>query len=223
MVLSCVPMTLSSIYKEIALGETDLDPILLNGYIAFFQFACSVVLSIPAGLAASPPIYPSAVPSNLLNGFKCYIGIGSVFTGCHTDEMCAGLAPLFVNVYLSLNLCYNILIIFVLKFGSSNVLWLALTIMVPVGNVAFCLPFMPGGGEEIHASDVIGLAVILLGLVMYRFGISIVGFMLPASWNASSSPSSSSSLGDENRNDLTESLLGNHDESESTGDDGVSV
>ena len=222
MVLSCVPMTLSSIYKEIALGETDLDPILLNGFIAFFQFAFSVVVSVPAGLASSPPIYPTALPNNLLNGLKCYIGIGSVFTGCHTDEMCAGLAPLFVNVYLLLNVCYNILIIYILKFGSSNVLWLALTIMVPVGNVAFCLPFMPGGGEEIHASDLIGLAVILLGLVMYRFGISIVGFILPASWNTAPSPSSSSSLGDENDNDLTESLLGDR-RSESTGDDGVSV
>ena len=220
MVLSCVPMTLSSIYKEIALGgETDLDPILLNGYIAFFQFLCSVVVSVPAGLASSPPIYPLEVPRNLINGFKCWIGMGSLFKGCYTDELC-GLAPLFVNVYLLLNICYNILIIYILKFGSSNVLWLALTIMVPVGNVCFCLPFMPGGGEDIHASDLIGLGVILFGLVMYRFGISIVGFMLPGSWNTTLSPSSSSTLGDENTtsNDLTESLLGDR-----AGDDGVSV
>lgn len=36
MILSCVPMTLSSIYKELALSE-DLDPILMNGWIAIFQ------------------------------------------------------------------------------------------------------------------------------------------------------------------------------------------
>lgn len=31
MVLACVPMALSSVYKEIALGESKLDPIYLNG------------------------------------------------------------------------------------------------------------------------------------------------------------------------------------------------
>ena len=31
-ILSCVPMCLSSIYKEIALGDTDLDPIYLNAW-----------------------------------------------------------------------------------------------------------------------------------------------------------------------------------------------
>ena len=37
MIFSCVPMTLSSVYKEKALGETELDPIYLNGWIAVFQ------------------------------------------------------------------------------------------------------------------------------------------------------------------------------------------
>ena len=31
LVLSCVPMALSSVYKEMALGESELDPIYLNG------------------------------------------------------------------------------------------------------------------------------------------------------------------------------------------------
>ena len=265
MILSCVPMTLSSVYKEIALGgETDLDPILLNGYIAGFQFLFSLVLSVPAGMASSPPVYPSEVPLNLWNGLKCYAGIGSIFTGCHTDEMCAGLAPLFVNVYLLLNVLYNILIIYILKYGSSNVLWLALTIMVvscfcccltgtillcingyrlrqvliylpysfsvcslpqPIGNLAFSLPFMPGGGAEIHPSDIIGLLVILSGLVLYRFGTAIVEILLPATWISSGSLASSFSSLRDDENDLTENLLGDvHDNTErSAGDDGVSV
>jgi drug/metabolite transporter (DMT)-like permease len=32
LIASCVPMCLSSIYKEIALGDTDLDPIYLNAW-----------------------------------------------------------------------------------------------------------------------------------------------------------------------------------------------
>ena len=39
------------------------------------------------------------------------------------------------------------------------------TVMVPVGNMVFSLPFMP-----LKDSDIAGLGVILLGLVTYRLG-----------------------------------------------------
>ena len=41
------------------------------------------------------------------------------------------------------NLSYNILIILILKFGSSNILWMAPTVAVPLGDIAFSLPFVP--------------------------------------------------------------------------------
>ena len=86
---------------------------------------------------------------------------------------------------------------------------------------------MPGGGAEIHPSDIIGLLVILSGLdlVLYRFGTAIVEILLPASWISSGSLASSSSSLRDDDNDLTESLLGDvHDAPESSaGDDGVSV
>ena len=37
LIFACIPGTLSSIYKEKALGETQLDPVFLNGWIAVFQ------------------------------------------------------------------------------------------------------------------------------------------------------------------------------------------
>ena len=63
MVLSCVPMTLSSIYKERALGDTELDPVFLNGWIAVFQFLFSIPLAIPAALAGQPGGEPRATTS----------------------------------------------------------------------------------------------------------------------------------------------------------------
>ena len=48
---------------------------------------------------------------------------------------------------------------------------MASTVMVPIGNLAFALPFMPGS-MPLKDSDVAGLMVILLGLVTYRFGSS---------------------------------------------------
>jgi len=66
----------------------------------------------------------------------------SIDDGCHPDS-CGDLiwgdsvpqSIAFVNTYLVFNLSYNVLIILILKFGSANILWLAMTVMVPIGNL----------------------------------------------------------------------------------------
>jgi drug/metabolite transporter (DMT)-like permease len=78
LILSCVPMCLSSIYKEVALGDTDLDPVYLNAWIAVFQFLFSVPLAVPSAIAGEPPVYPPDLPTNLFNGLKCYFGMSSI-------------------------------------------------------------------------------------------------------------------------------------------------
>lgn len=79
------------------------------------------------------------------------------------------MVQIYVNIYLLFNVCYNILIIMILKWGSSNILWLAMTVMVPLGNLAFALPFMPGA-TPVTAFDLVGLVVIMVGLMAYRLG-----------------------------------------------------
>lgn len=169
-IVACIPMTLSSIYKEMALSgsETHIDPIFLNGFVAWYQFLFTFPLMIPAGMATG--ILPSQLPANIWDGIKCYLGVSTITGGCHPDDLC-GESPLYVNIFLVFNVAFNILLVFVLKFGSANVLFMAATIMVPIGNLAFALPFMPGS-MPLHDSDIAGLMVILLGLVTYRFGSS---------------------------------------------------
>jgi hypothetical protein len=55
---------------------------------------------------------------------------------------------------------------FVLKYGSSSLLYLGLTLMVPLGHLVFSLH----SPSSIHLSDVFGLFVLMAGLVLYRFG-----------------------------------------------------
>jgi len=169
-ILACIPMTLSSIYKEQALSgsQSNIDPIFLNGWVALFQLLFSFPLSIPAGMTSNPPVTPLDLPKNIWDGIKCYLGIATITSGCHPDDKCYE-SPLYVNVFLVFNVCFNILIVYILKFGSANVLFMASTVMVPIGNLAFALPFMPGS-TPLKDSDVAGLMVILLGLVTYRFG-----------------------------------------------------
>lgn len=148
--------------------DLELDPIFMNGWIAIFQFFFSILLAVPAGYASSPPIGPMELPRNIYHGLLCYFGRGSIDTGCHPDNMCSFHAALFVNMSLLMNCCYNLLMMYTLKYGSASLLYVALTVMVPIGNFAFALPFMPQRAT-VRVSDLLGLGVIMSGLVLYRF------------------------------------------------------
>lgn len=78
------------------------------------------------------------------------------------------MAPTFV---LSNNLLNVILLLpsfACLEYGSSNLLWLACTLMVPLSNLAFSLPGIP---DRTPATPDNGLAllIITLGLCVYGF------------------------------------------------------
>jgi hypothetical protein len=62
---------------------------------------------------------------------QCFVGIDS-----SPDTTC-DIAGFYMGMYMFFNLGYNILIILILKYGSSNLLWLAMTIVVPMSNIAF--------------------------------------------------------------------------------------
>lgn len=166
-ILSCIPMTLSSLYKEITLEDVELDPLYLNGWTAFFQLFYSLAMAVPAGMSFSPPVHPSELPHHLQDAWQCYYyGKGTVDTGCHPDDLCAQAFWLF-NINFILVCMFTILVVYMLKYGSTSLLFLAYTIQVPLGNLVFCLPFIPGY-TPMHVSDIVGLIVIVTGLVLYR-------------------------------------------------------
>lgn len=55
-VLSCIPMCLSSVYKEKALGDDDMDVIYLNGWVAVFQLMASLLFAVPSAYAMGLPV-----------------------------------------------------------------------------------------------------------------------------------------------------------------------
>ena len=165
MILSCLPMALSTIYKELVLGD-HMDPVFLNGWIVVFQTAYSVILAVPAGMASTPAVLPEEVPKNLLDGAKCYFDINTIEDGCHPDD-CSN-AALFFNLSVAVNVFWILFSMFVVKWGSTSLLYLGLTIMVPLGNLAFAI--LPSKARTtFHMSDILGLLVILFGLLLYRF------------------------------------------------------
>ena len=165
MVASCVPMVLSSIYKQVALQVPDLDPILVNGWVALFQFLFSIPLAIPAGLVSSPPVSPFGLFQNWSQGFHClFQQMNSIDYGCHPDH-CSE-AVVWVHLGLLSAIVYTVSLLFILKFGSASILYVGLTVMVPLGHLVFAMH----SPSTIVLENVLGLVILLAGLIMYRFG-----------------------------------------------------
>lgn len=164
MVASCIPMVLSSVYKQVAL-QVQLDPILVNCFVAVFQLLCGIPLAIPAGISASPSVTPWDLPGNWWSATKClFFQSNTIDNGCHPDD-CAQ-AALFVHLGLASSAVYTVSMMFVLKYGSASLLYLGLTLIVPLGHLLFSVH----SPSSMHLSDLLGLIILLAGLILYRFG-----------------------------------------------------
>lgn len=148
----------------------DIDPIYLNGFVSLYQFAISIPLSIPAAPLTGVPI--AQVPQNAYDGWRCYLGTDSITaemaSALRPADACWPYAPIFATAYLLVNQAYNILIILMLKHGSASLLYLAMTLLVPLGNIAFALPFVPNAAP-LTLLNFAGLLIIMTGLFAYRF------------------------------------------------------
>ena len=80
-----------------------------NSWVAVFQFFITIPLAVPAALAGNPAVSPMELPRNLWDGWLCYLGYDSVVDGDHPDD-CWPDGPLYVTLYLVVNIAYNILI-----------------------------------------------------------------------------------------------------------------
>merc|ERR1712008_10530 len=77
--------------------------------------------------------------------------------------------------YVCFNLSFNIFIMLVIKYGSAALSFLVSTLRLPLTAIAFSCPLIMG----IHTvqpgmSDFVSLAVILIGLIMYRYGSQLL-------------------------------------------------
>lgn len=57
----------------------------------------------------------------------------------------------------------------VIKHGSAALLWIILTVRLPLVQIAFAISAINDPPDEFRATSIIGLFVILAGLVLYRW------------------------------------------------------
>eukprot|EP01097_Dermamoeba_algensis_P001945 TRINITY_DN1764_c0_g2_i1.p1 TRINITY_DN1764_c0_g2~~TRINITY_DN1764_c0_g2_i1.p1 ORF type:complete len:564 (-),score=74.63 TRINITY_DN1764_c0_g2_i1:515-2176(-) len=187
-----IPTALSAVYKEIAFREIeDMDVWYLNGWVALYQFYFGLFYAPLAAVMSDLAIRD--IPSNLWNGFLCFLLSSNFITpddGCSAASDCgppsnptccdscdgslpnvSSLRAIYgVLLYMAFNLSYNILLVLVIKYGSAALMYVASTIVLPLGLVAFTIPALMGSHAQPFTKwNGAGLAVVLFGLVIYRF------------------------------------------------------
>lgn len=177
-------------------SQTELDVNYLQFYVAVYQFFLGLIL---APVNSLPFLQDAYIPIDQLhlsisNGGKCLVGINSIVnatvydqygnaTGgtCWMDEAhkwnapanthcddCSG-AWLPVMLYIFFNCLYNLAIVLVIKYGSAALLWIVLTVRLPLVQMASALPFLFNPPDTFRVTSIIGLLVILGGLICYRW------------------------------------------------------
>jgi drug/metabolite transporter (DMT)-like permease len=164
MLVSCIPMVMSTVYKQVAL-QVQLDPILINGWVSLFQLVGGIFLVVPAGYASSPKVEPMDLPENWAQATVClFARSNSIESGCHPDE--CSQAALWVHLGLLSSILHTVSMVLVLKYGSASLLYLGLTLMVPMGHLVFSLH----DSSDTRTADIVGLIVLVAGLLLFRFG-----------------------------------------------------
>ena len=180
-ILSWLPYVTYTVYSESLYKNrsTPPDPIIFTGIISAVQFLflCLLVPAFP--LLQRPPMHLDTLPASLAGGLRCLVGINTL-----PSDDCA-LAPAMVLTYNILNLVLLYPTFALLEHGSSNLFWLACTLIVPLSGFAFSLPFIPGH-EPVQWINCLALLVIVVGLGIYGFSKKTVDMSLNYLLQASS-------------------------------------
>eukprot|EP00455_Lapot_gusevi_P035260 TRINITY_DN3903_c0_g1_i1.p1 TRINITY_DN3903_c0_g1~~TRINITY_DN3903_c0_g1_i1.p1 ORF type:complete len:449 (-),score=155.54 TRINITY_DN3903_c0_g1_i1:314-1660(-) len=178
--MSVVPQALSSIYKQLAFNDVDLEVNYLQYWVALWQLlvGCFLIPLNTFKFLGDNYMPWDKLPSALINGFKCLGGVNSVVDNCWSDKPINGLpqcddcvgAYVPLMTYLLFNCAYNVFIALIVKHGSAALMYIIMTLRLPLINVAFALPFILDPPETIKWFTLVGLGTIIAGLGCYRYG-----------------------------------------------------
>lgn len=83
------------------------------------------------------------------------------------DSCAEAWLPIFLFVLF--DILFNIFLLLVVKYGSAALMFACNTISLPLGDIMFTMPWMVGAAAmPLNKFDMIGLAVIIVGLIVYR-------------------------------------------------------
>jgi len=178
--LGNIPSGLGNVYKEGAFKQHEnLDVWFVMMWTATFQTMLQWMM-LPFNSLSF--LGDQAIPMNELwsawvNGARCFVGINTVVHDCYVRDPIFGMQPcdscggswFIICQYLVANIGFNMFSIMLIKEGSAALYIIIMTLRLPLGNIAFYMPWIMGDeAQDFNSHDISGLVVILLGLVLYR-------------------------------------------------------
>ena len=157
------PAAIAAVFKEMSFKRQDMDLYYLNAWESMFQFLFSLLLT-PLMAVIPPVAVPlSMIPTNIWFGMKCLAGYNSM-----VGDDCQG-AWLHVLLFVIFDILFNIFLLLVVKHGSAALMFTCNTIALPLGDLLFTMPWIVGSMVlQLNKFDLIALAIILVGLIVYR-------------------------------------------------------
>ncbi|XP_026194020.1 uncharacterized protein LOC34620839 [Cyclospora cayetanensis] len=134
------------------------------------------IMAVVGGVHTSEVVPLAELWTRLINGGKCLFGISIIVPpecgpvwGVPCD-FCEG-AWVEVLVYVLFNLIYNVCSMLVLKHCGATVLFLIMTVRLPLTSMAFYSKLIVGDSAvPAKATDFFGLLILLVGLLAFRLG-----------------------------------------------------
>jgi drug/metabolite transporter (DMT)-like permease len=161
--LSNVPLSLSALVKELVLHHRSRDvPVsYLNTAVSCLQLMIGFVLA-PLGLAG---VRPSQLASQLRDGYHCLLGSPSILT---QFPECASGSVLEYLTFCILMFSMNISLLFVVRHGSSSIMYAASALVLPLSNLANTSSLLMGSSASpLDSFTLGGLGPILIGILLY--------------------------------------------------------
>jgi len=161
--LSNVPMAMSSVYKELAFRNEKIDVLYLTQWVSIFQLLIGFLL---APLQALPGFgtpgtgFPN-VPYQLKEGVWCFLELSKDCRNRNTMVLLPG--------YVAINFVFNTLGLYITKRSSAVLLSIGYALLLPVTTITFSLKIMGPYREKITPYTWLGLAMVILGFLIYRW------------------------------------------------------
>eukprot|EP01071_Lankesteria_metandrocarpae_P002117 Lankesteria_metandrocarpae@DN2090_c0_g1_i1.p1 len=173
-----IPNVLSQVYKEVAFRDAELDVNYMQFWVAIYQFGfgCLLVPFNTLNFLGSQKILFSEITSMVAAGSKClFLGVNTIVNDCGAidERRCDDCATAWIpmTTYVAFNLAYNCFTLLVVKQGGATLSFLIATLRMPLSSMAFYSKTIMGpDATEPKITDAAGLAVLLSGLGVYRYG-----------------------------------------------------
>ena len=159
--LSNLPLALSALVKELVLHHRSRDvPVsYLNTAVSFLQLLMGFLLA-PLGLAG---VRPDQLSSQLRDGYHCLLG-----SLAPTHPECLGGAIIEYLTFCVLMFAMNISLLFVVRHGSSSIMYAASALVLPLSNLANTSSSVMGtAASPVNDFTLAGLVPILIGILLY--------------------------------------------------------